>query len=165
MVLLLVDPRIQDFDIITLQEPQTNLYQDITYCLRVALFLLVYLLEKGRYYFLINKKLNISTQEPSFASLDLGLIQIQARGRKIQIYNIYNQPPNSHSDISSLMPIPMLIDLLEQEGEYIVLRDFNLYYLLQYEIQNPTIYKAIDQLIDILYIYISSILYSYIALL
>ena len=47
----------------------------------------------------------------------------------------------------------MLSKLLEQLGEYIVLRDFNLYYPLWCRLQNPAAYKAADQLVDILQLY------------
>jgi hypothetical protein len=47
MAPLLADPRIQDFDIIALQEPWTNRYKDTTYCPRAAPFFLAYPPEKG----------------------------------------------------------------------------------------------------------------------
>ena len=74
MAPLLIDKRIWEFDIIALQELWTNIFQDTTYCLRASPFLLAYPLEKRRCYFLINKRLDISTWEPSFASLNLGLL-------------------------------------------------------------------------------------------
>lgn len=151
MAPLLADPRIQDFDIIALQEPWTNRYKDTTYCPRAAPFFLAYPPEKGRCCFLINKKLDISTWEPSFTSPDLGSLQIQAGGRRIWVHNVYSQPPKSHSDISSPTPIPMLTNLLEQEGEHIVLGDFNLHHPLWCGIRNPTAHKVADQLIDILH--------------
>jgi hypothetical protein len=153
MAPLLADPRIQGFDIIALQEPWTNPLQDTTYCPRAALFHLVYPPEKGRCCFLINKKLDISTWEPSFASPGLGSLQIQARGWRIWIYNVYSQPPISHSDINTPTPIPMLTNLLEQEGEHIVLGDFNLHHPLWCGIRNPTTHKVADQLLDILHLY------------
>ena len=47
----------------------------------------------------------------------------------------------------------MLTNLLEQEGEHIVLGDFNLHHPLWCGIRNPTTYKVVDQLIDILHSY------------
>ena len=47
----------------------------------------------------------------------------------------------------------MLMDLLEQEGDHIVLGDFNLHHPLWCGIWNPTAHKAADQLIDILHAY------------
>ena len=83
MALLLADPQIHNYDIIAIQEPWTNPFQDTTYCLSLAPFLLVYLLEKGRCCFLINKKLNITTWEPFFLSLDLCILKLETKGQRI----------------------------------------------------------------------------------
>jgi len=58
---------------------------------------------------------------------------------------------NRHSDISSPTPIPMLTNLLEKEGEHIVLGYFSLHRPLWCEIRNPTAHKVADQLINILH--------------
>jgi hypothetical protein len=47
----------------------------------------------------------------------------------------------------------MLTNLLEQEGEHIVLGDFNLHHPSWCGIRNPTAHKVADQLIDILHSY------------
>ena len=47
----------------------------------------------------------------------------------------------------------MLTNLLEKEGEHIVLGDFNLHHLLWCGIRNPTAHKVADQLIDILHLH------------
>jgi hypothetical protein len=154
MAPLLADPRIYKYNIIAIQEPWTNPFsQKTTYCLRSTLFFLVYSQEKGQCCFLVNKRLDISTWEPSFSSPDLCLLQLEVKGQKIWIYNVYSQPPESYNIINFSTPIPILAGLLEQAGEHIVLRDFNLHHLLWNRPQKPTVYKAADQLLDILQLY------------
>ena len=132
IALLLADPRIHQYDIIALQEPWTNQQSKkaTTYCPRSAPFFLVYPLEKGQCCFLVSKRLNTSTWEPSFQSPDLCSLQFEAEGRRIWIHNIYSQPPGSYNTTSFPTPIPSLASLLKQAGEHIVLRDFNIHHPL-----------------------------------
>jgi exonuclease III len=151
MAPLLADTRIHKYDIIAIQEPWTNPFsQKTTYCPRSTPFFLVYPQEKGRCCFLVNKRLDISTWEPRFSSPDLCSLQLEVEGRKIWIHNVYSQPPGSYNTTNFPTPIPILAGLLEQAGEHIVLGDFNLHHPLWNGPQKPTVYKAAEQLLDIL---------------
>jgi hypothetical protein len=48
----------------------------------------------------------------------------------INIYNIYNLPPPSHNEEREKDILPYLQHALRMPGEYIVIKDFNLYYPL-----------------------------------
>ena len=49
---------------------------------------------------------------------------------KLNIYNIYNAPPTSYTDESGIEILSYLLLALSMPREYIVVRDFNLYYPL-----------------------------------
>jgi exonuclease III len=150
MAPLLADPRTYEFDIIALQEPWINPHQRTTYCPSAAPFHLVFPPEKGRCCFLINKKLDTAAWEPSFPSPDLCTLRLETRGHKLWIHNVYSPPPGSYSNTSYETPIPGLAGQLEQDGEHIVLGDFNLHHPLWCGPRNPATHKAADTLVDTL---------------
>ena len=57
-------------------------------------------------------------------------IYLETEHFNVHIYNLYNQPPRSLRTTTYESPIPKLVEVLDQPGEYLVLSDFNLYYLI-----------------------------------
>ena len=88
-------------------------------------------------------------------------LKLEAKGQRIWIHNIYSQPPGSVSTINYSTPIPKLLELLQKEGEHIVLGDFNLHYLLWCRIRNLAAHQAADQLIEILHLFELSLTLSH----
>jgi hypothetical protein len=58
-------------------------------------------------------------------------IKDESRGlRIINIHNVYNPPPKSHNEDENLSIFVYLSQTIRMLNEYIILKDFNFYYLL-----------------------------------
>jgi hypothetical protein len=68
----------------------------------------------------------------------------------IWIYSLYSQPPGGYSIRDYNSPILLLENLIRQEGEHIILGDFNLHHPIWSGIQNPTIHEVVEPLVHLI---------------
>ncbi len=123
------------------------------YCLGNSGFTSTYNNQWRHYCFLINQRVDSTIQNIHFPSLDLAILNIYIANICIQIYNIYSKPLGKYNIVNYPILISLLQEYLQQEGEYIILRDFNLYYLLQYRVQTPILHLVAKPLLNTLQLY------------
>jgi hypothetical protein len=87
---LLTDPSIYVFDIIALQEPWQNPFQNSTYCPSQTQFFPAYNDSKRCSCFLINKRLDITYCDVIFLRPDCCSLQLRTESFIIWIHNIYS---------------------------------------------------------------------------
>jgi endonuclease/exonuclease/phosphatase family metal-dependent hydrolase len=137
LVLLLEDPRIQQFDMILVQEPWYNPHVQASYNLARSNFYLLFQPHKEtRVAVYISKSIpttdwSIRYITPDLSALDI-TVQFTDLVRTLRIYNIYNPPPSSTLDNTGPSTLPDLArDLQEHPHEHtIVLGDINLHHPL-----------------------------------
>src|SRR3979411_1919737 len=137
LVPLLEDPRIQQFDMILVQEPWHNPFVQTSYNPTHSNFYLLFQLYKEtRVAIYISKSIPTTDWSiyyiiPDLSALDI-TIQFTDVVRTLRIYNIYNLPPSSTLDNTGPSTLPDLArDLQEHLHEHtIVLGDINLHHPL-----------------------------------
>ena len=127
--LLLANPRLQEVDIITLQEPWKNPHQESSISTTFSAFYPLQSQELGRTLVLVNRRILRSSISPIFWSKDLVSLEIRVQTKLFWIHNLYFTP-TSQRNYRELAQT--LLDLLEQaiqkEGEHILLTDSNLHH-------------------------------------
>lgn len=127
--LLLANPRLQEVDIITLQEPWKNPHQESSISTTFSAFYPLQSQELGRTLVLVNRRILRSSISPIFWSKDLVSLEIRVQTKSFWIHNLYFTPTSQRNYRESAQT---LLDLLEQaiqkEGEHILLTDSNLHH-------------------------------------
>lgn len=117
------------YDILAIQEPWKNLFQNTTNHRLSQYFELAYLSDQNtRVCFFINKRLALSAWTVTHHSNNFSTLRLQTvNDRVIYIHNIYN-PCRGSSDPSSLPLLRQIMASVGHESEQIVIRDFNLHH-------------------------------------
>ena len=154
MIPLLADPRVQEYDVIAIQEPWRNPNMPTTLSSHQSGFHLLY--RPGgdtRVCFYINDKINPSSWEVSYPSRDMCSLALsvhtEGKTKLIHIHNVYNPSPISYSSTNSPSTIPEAQHSLESDGEHILLGDFNLHHPYWSGPSRPTQHAAADQLLNL----------------
>jgi exonuclease III len=134
MATLLRDPRVKEYDILAIQEPWRNPFQDTTHHPAKDSFYLCYPESTdglpSRVCFFVNKRLDNSKCHFKEYSRDLCSIVLntgETDAERIVVSNVYNQPQRTDDRTSA---IPLLEQLLDTaaDKEHIVVGDFNLHH-------------------------------------
>ena len=154
MIPLLADQRVQNYDVIAIQEPWRNPNGPTTLSSFQSGFHLLY--RPGgdtRVCFYINEKIDPESWEIEFPSSDICTLKIkikeQENEKTMHIHNVYNPSPISYSSIDSPSSIPILSRQLAAEAEHVVIGDFNLHHPLWNGLTRPTQHTAADHLLDL----------------
>ena len=150
MAPLLTDKAIILYDILVFQELQQNLYKNTIYCPNSLVFYTVYNNQEKQSYFLINKNLDINSQEIDYLGPNIYSLRLQLPDIILQIHNFYNQPPGNYSTTSFPSSLILLPGFLARKGKHLVLENFNLYHLLQSGPRNPVVYLAAESVVEAL---------------
>jgi ribonuclease HI/exonuclease III len=139
MATLLRDPRIQEYDILALQEPWRNPFISTTHNPITHSFHLCFPSDSkeapARVCFFINKRIDPNRWRFTDNTRDLSTLEITTTNpttkaaTKIYIHNVYN-PPRSSDYRTSCLPHLRTALSAHQEGEQIILGDFNLHHEL-----------------------------------
>jgi hypothetical protein len=127
---LLDDLRIARYDILAIQEPWRNRYNQEGYNPRNSPFYLIETTsEKTRTAIYVNKRIPKSRISEIYKDTDLISLKMSTTKEDIYIHNLYIEP-STHST-KDIPPILFnLKRLLENEGGHIILGDFNLHHPL-----------------------------------
>ena len=114
MASLLHDKKIEQFDILAIQEPWFNFHNQSSFNLGSSNFHLVYRPKADtRTYFYINKRLDLKSwevviDEKDLCSLKLAIKDVRPldQQRKIWIHNAYNPSPTFYTSVDSLSTLP-----------------------------------------------------------
>ena len=106
-------------------------------------------------YFYINKRLDIDSKEVDYLDNDCYSMRValreedrEERKKAVQIYNIYNLLPLTLKTKKYLSIISKIVEVLKRVEKYILLENFNLYYLTQNNLDRSIYYLAVDILLD-----------------
>lgn len=132
MIPLFEDQRVQDVDILAIQEPWRNPVQATTYHPLKRFFGLVFedRSNNTRVCFFVNKRLALSEWSFTHHTPDLCTLHLKiAELRKIHIHNVYN-PCSSGGDDLSNGSIPNLMKAIQYfpDDELLAMGDFNLHH-------------------------------------
>ena len=130
MVPLLADERLQEYDILAIQEPWKSNFVPTSYNPRDSGFHLLF--RPGgdtRVCFYINTRIDPERWEVEYPSPDMCSLKIQVKNgndyKLINIHNVYNPSPISHTSTHSPSTLETARHGLTTEGEHILLGDFN----------------------------------------
>ena len=139
MATLLRDPRIQEYDVLALQEPQRNPFIPTTYNLIAHSFYICFPNDSrevlARVCFFVNKRIDPNRWRFTEHTRDLYTLEITTKTPAIEavtkfyIHNVYNPPRSSDYRISCLLHLRTALST-NQDEEQIILGDFNLHYEL-----------------------------------
>ena len=152
LIPLLEDPKIARFDILAIQEPWRNWYNNEGYNPSNSPFYLVQKTSEPdrqtRVAIYVNKRIPRSHISEIYKERDLISLRMSTTKEDIYIYNLYIEP-TTHS-IKDTPPILYnLKRLLENKGEHIILGDFNLHHPLWNSPTYDKYHYIADELLDI----------------
>ena len=128
--LLLANPRLQEVDLIALQELWRNLYQETSTSTVFSAFYPLQDQVLGRTLVLINRRIQRLAMTPVFWSEDLTSLEIRVQAKVFWVHNLYFTPTSQENyRVSAEALLDVLAQALEKEGEYILLTDSNLHHL------------------------------------
>jgi exonuclease III len=131
---LLEDQRLKMYDVIAIQEPWRNPFDSQTYNPRHSGFHLIDLKRAdSRVSIYVNKNISENIWTETVHSPDLLTVSLRLIGEEqavINIHNIYNPPPSSHTEEREKGTLPYLQHALHMPGAHIVVGDFNLHHPL-----------------------------------
>jgi hypothetical protein len=170
LVPLLQDTNVDEFDILAIQEPWRNPTVTTSYNPARSQFHLAYpphLLARVCFY--INKRLHIQSWSVTHHNEDAqtvtlryaaneqdvanplgGLTTSLALGKTVQIHNIYNPSPVSHSSTEEGTLTTLRNCLQDTTTDHIVIGDFNLHHPLWGGVARPIQHSCADILLDII---------------
>ena len=146
---LLADERVQSYDVIAIQEPWKNPQQNRTYCPRSSNFIPAYDDTERRTCFLLHKDLDVAKWEVTFHGPDLVSLHLVINDLSIWIHSVYSEPPGGYAVRQYNSPIPLLPELLQLEGEHILLGDFNLHHAA-WSLKSSPSHAAAEPLLQII---------------
>ena len=154
LVPLLHDTKIQEFDILAIQEPWRNPSVTTSYNPPDSPFHLAYPPKAlARVCFYINKKIHPRSWTVTHHNEDAQTVTIHhglgPHQRTLQIHNIYNPSPGSSSSLAPGTLETLRICLQRTVDDHIVVGDFNLHHPLWAGLARPTQHAAADILLEI----------------
>ena len=152
MIPLIADPRVQEYDIIAIQELWQNLAVSTTLSLYQSGFYLLYKPgDNTCVCFYINNKIDLGSWEITYLSANMCFLALTVYSHnKPRIINIYNPSPVLYTSIDSPLTIPTAKAMVNAEGKHILLKDFNLYHLYWSGSSRPIQYAVTKQLLELL---------------
>jgi hypothetical protein len=153
MIFLLINSRIEEYDLFIIQKLWRNVCISTSYNLFNIDFHLLYQKSKNvRTCFYVNIKLNVNHWFVIFASEDVCSFRIRiANNRWINVHNVYNTSFNSYAFITTLFVIKTIKNQLNNDEKHVILKDFNLHYLLWSDLARFTQHDATDQFLDVVH--------------
>lgn len=120
---------IGDYDILAIQEPYRNPFQNTSYHPARDRFHLLYFNSRDtRTCIYVNKKIDPGTWNISYVNGDICVLHLNTPdGRHMRIYNIYNQP-RGEPDIRTLETLEEELRREDSQRHVLLLGDFNLYH-------------------------------------
>jgi len=98
---------------------------------------------------MINKRFNTDTWSIRLISRDLCSLRLETPQGVLWLHNCYSRPPGNPRSVDFASPIHELEELLgEEEGEHLLLGDFNLHHPLWCGVRNPGTHDLAEVLID-----------------
>ena len=154
MIPLLADKRLQEYDVLAIQEPWKSDFVPTSYNPRDSGFHLLF--KPGgdtRVCFYISTRIDPERWEVEYPSPDMCNLKIQVKNgndyKLINIHDVYNPSPISYNSINSPTTLETARRGLSAEGEHILLGDFNLHHPYWCAPTRVTQHAMADRLIDI----------------
>ena len=157
MAPLLHDEKIRQFDILAIQEPWFNPYNQSSFNSNSSNFYLVHKLKTDtRTCFYVNKRLDlesweITNEEKNLCSLKLVVknMRLSNQWREIWIHNVYNPSPTSYTSVYNPSTLPQIQNALQKPGKHILLGDFSLHHPQWNNPERFTYHVMVNKLISL----------------
>lgn len=155
MIPLLADPKLQDYNVVAIQEPWKNLFGATTLSFHCSGFHLLYKPRGNTQVCLyINERIDPDSWEIEYGSADICTLKIKIQNNNVKsliyIYNVYNPFPTSYSSTESPSTFLEVEHALNVDAKHILLGDFNLHHPYWSGPSRPTQHAAVNQLLDII---------------
>ena len=136
MASLLHNEKIGQFDILSIQEPWFNPYNQSFFNPSSSNFYLVHRPKADtRTCFYVNKRLDLESWKITNEEKDLYSLKLVVKNmwplnqwQEIWIHNVYNPSPISYTSSDNPSTLPQIQNALQKPGEHILLGDFNLHH-------------------------------------
>ena len=119
---------IRQYDVIAIQEPWKNVFQNTSMQAGNLGFQLIYPNStQARACIYVNNRIDTNQWDAIEHSPDLVTLRLRTSSGTIHIHSVYSQPPGSYTSPAS-KTLEKLEKALESEGHYIVVGDFNIHH-------------------------------------
>jgi hypothetical protein len=147
---LLIDSRIKEYDLLTIQKSWRNACVSTFYNSFNIDFSLLYEDTKNvKICFYVNIRLHVDHWSMNYVFDDVCTIRIKMTNNKwINMHNVYNVSLNFYTTRNALIVIKTVKDCLNNDEKHILLKDFNLHHSLWSDATRSTQHDAIDQLLN-----------------
>jgi hypothetical protein len=153
MISLLIDSRIEEYDLLAIQKSWRNVCVSTSYnSFNIDFHLLYQKSRNVRTCFYVSSRLNVNHWFVIFASKNVCFFRIRtANDRWINVHNVYSVSSNSYTSMTTLLAIEMMKRRLNDEKKHNVLNDFNLHHFLWSDLARSTQHDATNQLLDVVH--------------
>jgi hypothetical protein len=151
MMSLLIDSRIKNYDLLTIQKSWRNVCVLTFYnSFNIDFHLLYENIENVKIYFYVNIRLHVNHWFVNFVFDDVCIIRIKVVNDKwINVHNVYSVSLNFYTTRSILATIETVKSRLNDDEEHILLKDFNLHHSLWSEAIKSIQHDAMNQLLNV----------------
>jgi hypothetical protein len=154
MIFMLANSKIQNYDILTIQEFWHNACVFTSYNSLIVDFHLTYEKKNDvKICFYINVKLNVNDWSIEHVFFDVCIIKLKIIQKNIHrivhIHNVYSASSISYFSNELFSSLKMMKRFLNDDTKHVLLKDFNLHHLLWSNSIRFTQHVAIDQLIEL----------------
>jgi hypothetical protein len=151
MMSLLIDSRIKEYDLLTIQKSWRNVCVSTSYNSFNIDFHLLYENSKNvKTCFYVNIRLHIDHWSIRYVFDDVCIIRIKMTNNKwINVHNVYNVSLSSYTTRSMLIVIETMKNCLNDDEKHILLENFNLHHSLWSDATRSIQHDATNQLLDV----------------
>ena len=139
---------IREYDVITIQEPWRNMFQNTSVQAKSAGFHLVYPDdEKARSCIYVSDRIDQNQWDSTIHNPDLVTVRIRMNDEVINIHSIYNPPPGSYTERAEEASNE-LENAVNTTGHHVITGDFNLHHP-EWSEENCQMHEAAEALLDV----------------
>jgi hypothetical protein len=151
MMSLLIDFRIKEYDLLTIQKSWRNVCVSTSYnSFNIDFHLLYENMSNVKTCFYVNTRLHVDHWSMNYVFDDVCTIRIKMTNNKwINVHNIYNVSLSFYTTRSALTIIKIVKDCLNDDEKHILLKDFNLHHFLWSDTTRSTQHDATNQLLNV----------------
>ncbi len=148
---LLIDSRIKNYDLLTIQKSWCNVCVSTFYnSFNIDFHLLYKNIENVKICFYVNTRLHVNHWFVDFVFDDVCIIRIKVVNDKwINVHNVYNVSLNFYTTRSIFATIEIVKKFLNNDEEHILLKNFNLHHSLWSEAIKFIQHDATNQLLNV----------------
>jgi hypothetical protein len=151
MMSLLIDSRIKNYDLLTIQKSWRNVCVSTSYnSFNIDFHLLYEDSRNVKTCFYVNTRLHVDHWSMNYVFDDVCTIRIKMTNNKwINVHNVYNVLFSFYTTRNALIVIKTVKDCLNDDEKHILLKDFNLHHSLWSDATRSIQHNATDQFLNV----------------